>query len=200
MTDRQKVGILAIQGDFEAHARCILSIDCDPIRVLWERDLVDLAALIVPGGESTTISRGLSRQNLYAPIREFVASGRPVLGTCAGAILLASRVLARKTDSPIETLGVLNATAVRNAYGTQVDSFSSFPDFEAEMDLGLGGLKCVFIRAPKLTNLGPDVDVLLRVQKEPVLVRQGKILAATFHPELTLDTRVHGLLLSLVET
>ncbi len=127
-----------------------------------------------------------------------MATGRPVLGTCAGAILLASRVVARESDSSFETIGALNGTAVRNAYGTQVDSFSSFPDLGTEKGAELQDLKCVFIRAPKLIELGSEVEVLLRVKDAPVLVRQEKVLAATFHPELTLDTRVHGLLLSLV--
>ncbi len=199
MPEKLKVGVVAIQGDFEAHAKCLASINCEPVRVLWKSDLAPLSALILPGGESTTISRGLTRQSLYQPIRDFVATGRPVLGTCAGAILLASRVVARESDSSFETIGALNVTAVRNAYGTQVDSFSSFPDLGTEKCADLQDLKCVFIRAPKLIDLGSEVEVLLRVKEAPVLVRQGKVLAATFHPELTLDTRVHVLLLSLVK-
>jgi 5'-phosphate synthase pdxT subunit len=145
-------------------------------------------ALVLPGGESTTISKGLARTGLDAALKRRLAEGMPVLGTCAGAILLARRV----ENHAVPTLGVLDATAVRNAYGTQVDSFAQTLDAGAAA--GLDGLRAVFIRAPRLKDLGPDVEVLARVEGAPVLVRQGNVLACTFHPELGDDARVHALL------
>ena len=187
---RRRVGVLAIQGDVEAHARALARAGAETVPVLHEKDLDGLDALVLPGGESTTIAKGLARLGLYEPLRAFARSGRPLLGTCAGAILLAQRV----ENHPVETLGLLDATAVRNAYGTQVDSFAALADPGGEASLA--ELRCVFIRAPRLRDLGPGVRVLLRVGGEPVLVRQGALLAATFHPELTEDARVHALLLT----
>jgi 5'-phosphate synthase pdxT subunit len=187
---RPRVGVLAVQGDVEAHARALTRAGAEPVPVLHEKDLGALDALVLPGGESTTIAKGLARLGLYEPLRAFAARGRPVLGTCAGAILLAQRV----ESHPVETLGLLDATAVRNAYGTQVDSFAAPADPGGAPSLA--GLRCVFIRAPRLRALGPGVEVLVRVGGEPVLVRQGRVLAATFHPELTEDPRVHALLLA----
>jgi 5'-phosphate synthase pdxT subunit len=184
-----KVGILAIQGDVEAHARALARVGAEAAPVLREGDLEPLAALILPGGESTTISKGIERLALREPIRRFAASGRPLLGTCAGAILLAKQV----ENAPVPTLGLLDAVAVRNAYGTQVDSFAAPVDAGAAE--GLAGLRCVFIRAPQLRPTSSAVEVLARVDGRPVLVRERNLLAATFHPELTDDPRVHALLL-----
>ncbi|MEN8161911.1 MAG: pyridoxal 5'-phosphate synthase glutaminase subunit PdxT [Myxococcota bacterium] len=184
-----RVGILAIQGDVEAHARILAGLGAEPVPVLREGELPGLDALILPGGESTTISKGMDRLKLWDPIRGFARSGRPLLGTCAGAILLAKQV----ERSPVPTLGLLDVVAVRNAYGTQVDSFAAEVDPDAAP--GLEGLRCVFIRAPQLGSLGAGVEVLARVEGRPVLVRQDNVLAATFHPELTADPRIHALLL-----
>lgn len=186
---RPRVGVLAVQGDVDAHARALARAGADAVRVLREKDLGGLAALVLPGGESTTIAKGLARLGLYEPLRAFARAGHPVLGTCAGAILLAQRV----ENRPVETLGLLDATAARNAYGTQVDSFAAPAD--ADSAPAIAGLRCVFIRAPRLRALGPGVEVLARVDGEPVLVRERNVLAATFHPELTDDPRVHALLL-----
>ena len=184
----RRVGILAIQGNVDAHARSIARLGAQPRRVRREKDLDGLDALVFPGGESTTIAKGLERLGLYEALEAFGRAGRPVLGTCAGAILLAREV----ENQPVRSLGLIDVTAVRNAYGTQVDSFSTVAE------TALGELECVFIRAPRLRNPGPDVEVLARVDDWPVLIRQGTVLAATFHPELTDDLRVHRLLLSLV--
>jgi 5'-phosphate synthase pdxT subunit len=186
-----KVGILAIQGDVEAHARALARLGAEAVPVLRAADLEPLAALILPGGESTTISKGLTRLALWDPIRRFAASGQPVFGTCAGAILLAKQV----ENAPVPTLGLLDVVAVRNAYGTQVDSFAAQVDAGAAA--GLEGLRCVFIRAPQLRPTSPAVEVLARVDGRPVLVREGNLLAATFHPELTDDSRVHALVLQV---
>ena len=188
----RRVGVLAIQGDVAAHAKMLARLGAEAVPVLHEADLAGLDALILPGGESTTISKGMERQKLWEPIRAFAASGRPVFGTCAGAILLAKSV----ERAPVPTLGLLDVVAVRNAYGTQVDSFAAQVDAAAAP--GLAGLRCVFIRAPQLRPTHPAVEVLARVDGRPVLVRQGNVSAATFHPELTDDPRVHALVLGNV--
>jgi 5'-phosphate synthase pdxT subunit len=189
---KPRVGVLAIQGDYEAHAKALARAGAESELVLWPKQLGALDALVLPGGESTTIAKGLARLALYGPLRERISAGMPVLGTCAGAILLAARV----ENRPVETLGVLDATAVRNAYGTQVDSFAAVVDEGSAP--ALAGLRCVFIRAPRLKELGAGVDVLARVDGAPVLVRQGNVLAATFHPEITDDARVHRLLIGAI--
>jgi len=186
---QRPVGVLAIQGDFAAHARALETLGARVIRVLREHDLDAIDALVIPGGESTTIAKGLARLELYAPLQRRIAAGLPVLGTCAGAILLAHRVV----NHPVRVLDAIDVTAERNAYGTQVDSFATTVDDGAPEELA--GLRCVFIRAPRLRDPGPAVEILARVDGHPVLVRQGHALAATFHPELTPDTRVHRLLL-----
>jgi 5'-phosphate synthase pdxT subunit len=186
----RRIGILAIQGDVDAHRGALDRLGVAAARVRSEKDLGSVDALILPGGESTTLSKGLARVGLYEPIRAFAQAGRPILGTCAGAILLAREV----ENHPVPTLGLLDMVAVRNAYGTQVDSFAAFAESEALPDL-----RCVFIRAPQLRRPGPEVEVLARVDGWPVLVRQGRILASTFHPELTEETRVHALLLQAAE-
>lgn len=186
-----QVGVLAIQGDVERHLEAIEDLGAHGRRVLGPRDLEGLCALILPGGESTTISKGLDRHRLALPIRDFVAAGGALLGTCAGAILLAREV----KNHPVPTLGLIDATAIRNAYGTQVDSFIASADPNAAA--AWQGIECVFIRAPRLVDLGPEVQVLVEVDGAPVLVRQGRCLACTFHPELTGDRRVHAALLQL---
>lgn len=185
--ERPRVGILAVQGDVEAHAAVLAGLGCEPVPVLREKDLDGLEGLILPGGESTTIARGIERLRLADPIRSYAASGGRILGTCAGAILLAREV----ENHPVESLRLLDVRAVRNAYGTQVDSFAAKPDPGGAPELQ--DLDLVFIRAPRLRRPGPDVDVLLRHEGWPVLVRQGRVWAATFHPELRGDPRVHGL-------
>ncbi|MFT5442825.1 MAG: 5'-phosphate synthase pdxT subunit [Myxococcota bacterium] len=196
------VGILAIQGDVEAHAKALAQLGATTQPVLREKDLAQVDALVLPGGESTTIAKGLARLELYGPLAAFCESGKPILGTCAGAILLA-----RKSDNhPVKTLGLIDLVAHRNAYGTQVDSFAAVADVAADDGEGahsgahsLDGLRCVFIRAPRFSDLGPEVEVLVRVEGNPVLVRQGNVIACSFHPELGhpqsgVDTRVHQLL------
>ncbi len=186
----EQVGVLAIQGDFDAHVRALGCAGACGVPVRREKDLDGLAGLILPGGESTTIAKGLDRLGLWGPIESFAQSGRPVFGTCAGAVLLAREV----ENHPVRSFGLLAATALRNAYGTQVDSFA------AEADAGqFVGLRCVFIRAPQLRDLGPDVEVLAEVDGWPVLVREGQVLAATFHPELGDDDRVLRLFLDLIQ-
>ena len=186
----RRVGILAVQGDVDAHAAMLAQLGVEAVRVRREKDLDGLCALILPGGESTTIAKGLERLCLYEPLETFAKSGRPILGTCAGAVLLAREV----ENHPVRSLGLIDVVAVRNAYGSQVDSFSIPVEGELE------GLSGVFIRAPRLRRPGPDVVVRARVDGWPVFVQQGVALATTFHPELTDDPRVHEVLLSLAPT
>ena len=192
MQARTRIGILAIQGDVQAHGRSVERLGCEAVPVLRGKDLQSLDGLILPGGESTTIAKGLDRLALYQPLREAAQGGLPMLGTCAGAILMGRQV--EEDRHPVESLGLLDVVSVRNAYGTQVDSYAAEVDPGAAP--GLEGLRCVFIRAPRLRDPGSQVEVLARVDGSPVLVRQGRLLAATFHPELTEDLRVHALLLS----
>lgn len=184
---RPRIGVLAIQGGFAAHQRVLDGTGAQGVLVRREKDLDGLAGLILPGGESTTISKGLDRLGLYGPIEAFAQSGKPLLGTCAGAVLLAREV----ENHPVRCMGLIDVAAVRNAYGTQVDSFAAIAEG------AIPGLRCVFIRAPRLRRPGPDVEVLARVDGWPVFVRQDNVLATTFHPELTDDARIHRLLLEL---
>jgi 5'-phosphate synthase pdxT subunit len=185
---------LAIQGDVEAHAQALERLGASTQPVLREKHLAELDALVLPGGESTTIAKGLDRLGLYGPLLSFAESGRPILGTCAGAILLAKS----SQNHPVRTLGLIDLVAHRNAYGTQVDSFAAQADEPEpgapEAVSGFSGLRCVFIRAPRLTDLSQEVEVLVRVEGAPVLVRQGNVIICTFHPELAGDPRVHQLL------
>ena len=149
MVDRSpRIGVLAIQGDVEAHQRALQRVGAEAHPVRRPKDLDALDGLILPGGESTAIAKGLERLQLYEPLEAFAASGRPVLGTCAGAVLLAREV----ENHPVRSLGLLDVTAVRNAYGTQVDSFRAVAESHFE------GLPCVFIRAPQLRRPGPDLE------------------------------------------
>ena len=147
---RIQVGILAVQGDVDAHAQALERLGAGVRHVLREKDLDAVDALILPGGESTTIAKGLQRLGLYEPVEAFAHAGRPLLGTCAGAVLLAREVECH----PVRSLGVLDVVAVRNAYGTQVDSFATRVEESAE---GFADLRCVFIRAPRLRDPGPEV-------------------------------------------
>jgi 5'-phosphate synthase pdxT subunit len=177
------VGVLSVQGDFSAHARAVETLGHRARRVKAVEHLAGLAALLLPGGESTSMLKLLRGEGLWQPLADFCRSGRPVLGTCAGAILLASRVSAPEQPA----LGVLDIDVERNAYGRQRDSFETLLD---EPPPGMPALEAVFIRAPVIRRTGPGVEVLARHGGLPVLVRDGPVWAATFHPELTADTRV----------
>jgi pyridoxal 5'-phosphate synthase pdxT subunit len=180
MTDPLRIGILAVQGNFREHSAMLRRLGAEPVEVRRPEQLAGLDGLIIPGGESTAIRRLIRIYGLEEPIADF--SG-PVLGTCAGMILLDRRHLDR-----------IDIEVDRNAYGRQVASF--------EADVELAGednpLRGVFIRAPRVAEVGPGVEVLGTLDGEPVLVRQGRTLAASFHPELTDDTRVHERFLELV--
>ena len=185
------VGVLGIQGDIEKHLIALERLGARGRRVLSARDLEGLVGLILPGGESTTMAKGIDRHDLAEPIQAFAEAGGALLGTCAGAILLAREA----RNHPVPTLGLIDIVAERNAYGTQLDSFVAPADADSDPDFS--GMECVFIRAPRLSDPGRGVEILARVDGAPVLVRQARRLACTFHPELTGDLRVHRALLEL---
>lgn len=182
------MGVLGIQGDVREHLELLGGLDCTPTVVKTEQALESVDALVLPGGESTTIGFLLAEHGMIEPLRKRIEEGLPVLGTCAGAILLARTV----EGGDVPKLGVLDATIHRNAYGRQVDSF------EGEIEVtGVGTMHAVFIRAPVIEAVGAGVDVLAMHGDRPVVVRQDKVLAATFHPELSHETGLHRLLLDV---
>ena len=178
------VGILALQGDFEAHAGMLAELGAVARIVRTPADLDGIDALVLPGGESTTMTIGIEREGLAGPLRDLIMGGTPVLATCAGMIVLDR-----------SHLGLLDLDARRNAFGRQVMSFET----DLELDGVDGGpLRAVFIRAPWVEDHGPEVDVLAEVDGHPVAVRQGDVIAVAFHPELTGDARLHRRLLDAV--
>jgi 5'-phosphate synthase pdxT subunit len=187
---KKRVGILALQGDFEAHSKALERAGAEPVLVRTAEDLKSIDGLVIPGGESTTILKLLDFMDLKEPLREF-AREKPVFGTCAGAILLAKEV--RNPEQ--ESFGLIDLTVERNGYGRQIDSrvASIHPGSDFEKRAGGGDMEAVFIRAPIIRRAGPDVSILAEYEGDPVLVEQGKHLVATFHPELTQDSRVHKL-------
>jgi 5'-phosphate synthase pdxT subunit len=190
---RAAVGVLALQGDFEAHGRALAELGVRPVYVTRPAHLDGVEALVLPGGESTTIVKLMQAYDLRAPLEAFWRSGRPLLGTCAGAILLARTVMGRPEQ---DRLGCIDIDVERNGFGRQIDSFEC--DLDAPL-LGPQPLRAVFIRAPRIVRAGPQVEVLARLRGECVLARENNVLVATFHPELTPDRRVHRLLLEMRE-
>ena len=184
------IGVLAIQGDFDAHARALRRVGSNPIEIRRADDLNAVNGLVLPGGESTTMLKFIEEEGFTGPITDFAHAGKPIFGTCAGAILLA-----RDVYNPTQaSLGLIDIAVERNAYGRQVDSFIS----AVEESFDCGTLEAVFIRAPKIKEVGPNVEVLARLNGEPVLVRERSIVCSTFHPELTADDRVHRLFVEMV--
>jgi pyridoxal 5'-phosphate synthase pdxT subunit len=183
------IGVLALQGAFDVHARRLADLGATTILVRRPEQLAFLDALVIPGGESTTFLKHLERAGFYDALDAFVHT-KPVFGTCAGCILLAKEV----SNSPQQSFGVLDITVERNAYGRQNDSAI----LTSETTLPGGPLEMVFIRAPRITRTGPAVETLATRDNTPTLIRQCHLLAATFHPELSDDTRVHQLFLNIV--
>ena len=176
---KRSIGVLALQGNFAAHAAALDAAGLAPRPVRQAQDLAGLAGLVLPGGESTTQWKLMQRHGLQIPLADFVASGAAVLATCAGLILVA-----RAVEHPVQaSLGLLDVTVARNAWGRQLDSFEALADD--------GQTELVFIRAPRIVHLGAQVEVLACWQGEPVLVRQGNLTGATFHPELTTSSTLH---------
>ena len=183
-----RIGVLALQGDFALHAAALRRAGADPVEVRKPGALDDVDGLILPGGESTTLLHLMEAGDFGPALRAFHARGRPLFGTCAGLI-----ILAREVESPRQpSLGLIDVTVERNSYGRQRESFEAVGEAETRTALDGGGpLRMVFIRAPRIRRVGPGVDVLLSLAGDPVLAREGPVLAATFHPELTDDLTVH---------
>jgi len=180
--DPLRIGVLASQGDFAAHAEMLRGLDAVPVEVRTPDQLLGLDGLVIPGGESTTMMKAIARDGLADAIRAHLDSGAPILGTCAGMIVCDR-----------EHLGLVDAVARRNAFGRQIASF------EAELEMGGLGpepIRAVFIRAPWIEEHGPNVEVLASMDGHPVAVREGDVLLCAFHPELTDDSRVHALLMA----
>jgi 5'-phosphate synthase pdxT subunit len=195
--DRPVIGVLALQGDVREHLAALAALGAEPVAIRRPAELAVVSGVVLPGGESTTIAKLADRSGLLEPLRAAVRGGLPAYGSCAGMILLADRILDAPPDQ--ETIGGLDVTVRRNAFGRQVDSF------ESEVDLGLAGgpLHAVFIRAPWVEEAGDGVQVLGRVvggdaDGRIVAVRQGNLVATSFHPELTGDRRVHALFVDIV--
>ena len=185
----QKVGILALQGAVREHVRAVADLGAHPVEVRTPEDLAAVDVLILPGGESTTMSLLLESTELFEPIAARLAEGMPAFGTCAGMILLASDVLDGRPDQRF--FGAIDLTVRRNAFGRQVDSFETTLAVDGLAD----GFDAVFIRAPFVERAGDDVEVLASVDGHPVLCRSGAVLVSAFHPELSDDLRVHELFL-----
>ena len=183
-SSRPRIGVLAIQGNFASHAIALTESGADPVEIRKPDQLAGLDGLVLPGGESTTILRFLEKHRFFEVLQDFCGK-KPIFGTCAGAILLAREVL----NPAQRSLGVLDAVVERNAYGRQIDSAI----VTAQTTLPGGPLEMVFIRAPRIVETGPGVEVLAKRDGFPTLVRQGSVMAATFHPELSHDRRVHRL-------
>ena len=183
-----KVGVLALQGDFEAHGRLLEGAGATPVQIRTPDELASVDALVIPGGESTTIGKLATTYELVEPLRERASSGMPVLGTCAGMIVCARRIT--EGDQPL--LGIVDVTVRRNAYGRQVDSF------ETELEVaGVGEMHAVFIRAPWVEEVGNGVEVLASHRGHPVVLRDRNVTLASFHPELSRDDRLHRLAFGL---
>jgi pyridoxal 5'-phosphate synthase pdxT subunit len=191
----KKVGVLALQGDFEAHRKALAKAGAEAVEVRTAEELQNVDALVIPGGESTTMLKLIDSENLFEPLKRF-GEQKPIFGTCAGAILLASEVCHPAQRS----LNLIDVAIERNAYGRQLDSrvTSLSPEREFEQRAGAGELEAVFIRAPIIRRAGGEARVLARYNGDPVLVEQGRHLVATFHPELTADSRVHRLFLEKI--
>ena len=187
---RPVVGVLALQGASDLHLEMLASLGVNGRPVRTAADLVEVAALVIPGGESTTISRLLDVNELFEPLQQRLQAGMPALGTCAGMILLAAAILDGRADQ--RPLGAIDIDVRRNAFGRQIDSF--------EADLPLAGLDAplhaVFIRAPSVERVGDSVEVLAQVEGRPVCCRQGPVIVSSFHPELSADTRLHEMFLA----
>ena len=185
------IGVLALQGDFEAHRKAFDALGAETLEVRHTTQLAGLDGLVLPGGESTTLLNLMRDEPWFAAIDSFYKEGGALYGTCAGAILLA-----REVRSPAQpSLGLLDAVVERNGYGRQIDSFEADLVWSDAWDGERTTYPAVFIRAPRLIETGPDVEILARNQGEPVLVQSGRVLAATFHPELTDDLRIPRLFL-----
>ncbi len=179
----QRIGVLALQGAFAAHCECLSSVGVEPVEIRTPAQLDTVEALLMPGGESSTMSQLLESSGLFDAITQRLFDGMPTFGTCAGMILLASEILDGRSDQ--RSFSAIDISVRRNAFGRQVDSF------ESTISTSVGEFHGVFIRAPRIERVGAGVEIVGALGDEPVLVRQGNVLAASFHPELTSDARLH---------
>ena len=194
MRDALTIGVLAVQGDVREHVRVLTELGAHAYGIRRPTELAHLDGLVIPGGESTTMDKLVRAFDLYDPLRALIAEGLPVYGSCAGMIMLADRIAEPRPGQ--QTLGGLDVTVRRNAFGRQVDSFEEDLDF-AGVDGGT--VRAVFIRAPWVEEAGDGVQVLARAAGRIVAVRQGPLLATSFHPEVTGDTRVHELFVDIIK-
>ena len=195
-----KIGVLALQGDVSEHVSSLdfaienIGLDAEVIEIRRPKEMEQISALLIPGGESTTIAKQVERFGLIEPIKKMASSGKPIMGTCAGCIVLASKLVDQVGPREVKPLALMDITVNRNAYGRQKESFErplKIPGFGYSF---IG----VFIRAPSIVEVGENVEVLATLGNEPVMVRQKNILALTFHPELVLDSRVHQYFLKMI--
>ena len=184
--DRLRVGVLASQGDFAAHVRMLAELGADAREVRTPADIDGLDALVIPGGESTTISKAIERDGLEPAIRAHHEADRPILGTCAGMIVCDR-----------EHLGLIDAEARRNAFGRQLQSFEADLELDPAAGVGPEPVRAAFIRAPWIESHGDGVEVLASWEGHPVVIREGTVLACSFHPEITGDSRIHALLMAM---
>jgi len=198
--ETMKVGILALQGDVGEHVAQMrsaignLGMDAEVREVRRPPELEGLAGLLIPGGESTTISKQLKRFGLFQPIKDMAGQGIPIMGTCAGCILVAKKIVNEPENRKVEPLGLIDITVNRNAYGRQKESFERMLDVKDFEEPYAG----VFIRAPAIEVVGDYIEILAKLDERPVMVRKDNILALTFHPELVQDTRIHEYFLSMI--
>ena len=189
-----KIGVLSLQGNYGRHLSALESINVGSSEVKYSKDLDNIDGLIIPGGESTTITRLIDEQNMHLDIYDY-AKVNPVFGTCAGLIMLSSNVLSfNERDVKVEPFNILNLKVSRNGWGRQINSFNSKVDIQSFSAPYLG----VFIRAPKVLEVDKDIEVLASIDQSPVMLRKGHILATTFHPELTHDLRVHEYFVNMI--
>jgi len=191
------VGLLTLQGDYDKHRRAFGALGRETSDVRRPGELAEVSCLVIPGGESTTLTRLMDRAGLREPLLDFAAD-HPVMGTCAGLIMLASRLTGEKrSDFGVAPIGLLDCTVMRNGYGRQIDSFTA-PISLDRLDESPEPFPAVFIRAPRITAVGPGIKVVASYHDEPVIIRQGRLLGIAFHPELTDDLRVHRAFLDLL--
>ena len=186
-----KIGVLSLQGAYLKHMEILDRLKISSLPVRYKKDLDDIDALIIPGGESTALTKLIESQSLYEALSKFI-DNKPVYGTCAGLILLSKKIDENKKVKPFKKLDI---TTKRNGWGSQVHSFTK----QISLNISKKSFKGVFIRAPKISNFGSDVEVLSSIDESPIMVKQNKILATTFHPELSNDTRIHEYFINMVE-
>jgi len=185
-----RIGVLSLQGDYQKHIDILKSLNIQTIKVRYKEDLEDIDALIIPGGESSTLSKLIKKESLYSPLKSFI-SDYPVYGSCAGLILLSKNI---ENDDRIKSFNALDISLIRNGWGRQINSFSK----DVTIETFKNDYRAIFIRAPKILKCGRNIRILSILDNSPVMIQQNKILGTTFHPELTNDTRIHQYFVNMV--